>query len=96
MILVTALVAALGWGASDSHVLIADAVVAALLLAPRVLVRREVATVLGYLARSSLFAYLTHGITIYLLRDRLGIIGVAPTSSQRWRWERWPMRRGSG
>lgn len=78
MILVTALVTALDWGASDSHALIADAVVAALLLAPRVLVRREVAAVLGYLARSSLFAYLTQGITIHLLRDRLGITGVAP------------------
>ena len=33
---------------------------------------------LGYLARSSLFAYLTQDITIHLLRDRLGIIGVAP------------------
>ena len=78
VILVTALVVALDWGASDSHALIADAVVAALLLAPRVLVRREVATGLGYLARSSLFAYLAQGITIHLLRDRLGIIGVAP------------------
>ncbi|MBW6529615.1 AMP-binding protein [Sphingomonas sp. RRHST34] len=78
VILVTALVTALDWGASDSHALIAEAVVAALLLTPRVLVRREVAAVLGYLARSSLFAYLTQGITIHLLRDRLGIDGVAP------------------
>ncbi len=78
VILVTALVAAIDWGASDSHAVIACALVAALLLTPRMLVRHEAAALLGYLARSSLFAYLTQGITIHLLRDRLGIDGVAP------------------
>ncbi|MBW6526978.1 AMP-binding protein [Sphingomonas sp. RHCKR7] len=78
VILVTALVSALDWGAADSHALIAVALVAALVLAPRVLLRHEAAALLGYLARSSFFAYLTQGLTIHLLRDRLGITALAP------------------
>jgi hypothetical protein len=52
--------------------------VSALLLAPRVLLRREATTPSSFLARSSLFTYLTQGITINLLRTNLGVTSELP------------------
>lgn len=78
VLLVTAALTGLDWGAADSHAVLATAAVAALVLTPRVALWRGAIAPVAFVARSTFFVYLTQGITIHVLRDLCGVTAVAP------------------